>query len=112
MVSSIHGKVLLRGMIDAANMLPTTPETAIDRISSVLIVLFMATSAGALAQNTQSAPSSATQRGAAASQQANSAPKGASASSGTLTQQLEKGMSPDGASGTESSGKATEKIKQ
>jgi hypothetical protein len=94
-------------------MLPPTPETAMDRTPTLLVVLLMATSAGAFAQNTQIAPSSGTQRGAAAGQAANSASSGTSSSSGaTLMQQREKGMSPDGASGTKSSGKATGKIKQ
>ncbi|SAL55278.1 hypothetical protein AWB73_06028 [Caballeronia turbans] len=84
-----------------------------NRISALLSVLLVATGTSAFAQTTQKAPSPTTQNGAATNQAADSASSGASTPGGpTLMQQREKGMSPDGASGTDGNGKATGKIKQ
>ncbi|WP_250528626.1 hypothetical protein [Caballeronia sp. ATUFL_F1_KS4A] len=84
-----------------------------NRISFLLSVLVITASTSAVAQTTQKAPSPTTQSGATKDPTADTASSGASNSDGpTLMQQREKGMSPDGASGTDASGKATGKMKQ
>ncbi|WP_250481251.1 hypothetical protein [Caballeronia sp. GAOx1] len=86
---------------------------AMNRILALLSVLLVAASTNAFAQTTQKAPSSATQNDAMRNHVADSASSGASAPGGpTLMREREKGMSPDGASGTDATGKATGKIKQ
>ena len=84
-----------------------------NRISALLSVLLVAASTSAFAQTTQKAPSPTTQNGVTKNQGADSASSGASTPGApTLMQEREKGMSPDGASGTDANGKATGKIKQ
>ncbi|HEY1216076.1 MAG TPA: hypothetical protein VGE93_20810 [Bryobacteraceae bacterium] len=84
-----------------------------NRISALLSVILVATSTSAFAQATQKAPSPTTQSGTATNTAADTASSGASTPGGpTLMQKREEGMSPDGASGADSNGKATGKIKQ
>lgn len=89
-------------------------ETAMKRMTTLLSILLIATSGSAFAQNTQSAPSPATQGGAAVGKaDSGSLSSGASSPGGqTLMQQREKGMSPDATSGADTNRKATGKIKQ
>ena len=84
-------------------------------IATLLSVLLIAASASTFAQNTQNAPSPATQGGAATSKAAGGGSMSSEASSPggqTLMQQREKGMSPDATSGADANAKATGKIKQ
>lgn len=83
-----------------------------NQTSYLLSALLLTVSAAAAAQNTQTAPTPATQHGAsAADQTSGGASAGASSPSGpTLMQKREKGMAPDGKTGV--NGKATGKMKQ
>lgn len=92
----------------------THDETAMNRIPLLFSALLVAASTSATAQ-TRSSPT--TQQGApVAGEMSKGASTGASGSSGasspTLMQEREKGMSPEGASGTGTKGKSTGKIKQ
>jgi hypothetical protein len=84
-----------------------------DRILALTSILLVMTSMSAQAQSTQKAASPTPQHGTATNQAADSASSGASTSGGpTLMQQRQKGMSPEGASGADATGKATGKMKQ